>query len=204
LVKSTDGGAHWSVVDHPANFFPTAVTGDGSGNVFVAGRLITKVLTGYAKGHKPIYSSTETVSLRQSLGGNSGTWSESDDPFPALVPYGIGEDFAGNAYIAGSIVENSIDHAVIYRYASGSWSTSDDYAGPDGSGAAYECFAVDSSGNLYAGGGDPSGTLVRSMAGPAPATLATPNFSSTTISATTTPGASSILDPAASFKDLLG
>ena len=182
VLKSTDGGAHWSVVDHPANWTPDAVVGDGNGNVYVAGQLTTKTLTGYDKQHKPIYSTTQTLSLRYSAGGNSGTWLEADDTSadPQPFPYAMGVDFAGNVYVAGD--------AIISAYSAGIWSTSDNYAGPDGAGAYYRCFAVDTSGNLYAGGDDSSGTLVRSAVGPAPTASApaASTFSSTLITTSNT------------------
>jgi hypothetical protein len=199
VLKSSDGGGHWTLVDQfqyesGKRSSPSIVTGDGAGNVYVAGSGVQAVLTGYSHG-KPIYTDVVHWIVRKSAVGNLNSWSTSDD-FTGGTPTTMGADLAGNVYVVG----HSGKDAIIRTNAGGSWSTCDDYAGSDGLYAEELAFTVDSNGNLYAGGDDDYGTFVRSMPGPAPASGSTssPNtsFSSTLITS------SSVLNSSAPENDL--
>jgi hypothetical protein len=175
VLKSTDGGGHWGIVDQyqsNANYSdPICVCGDGIGDVFVAGSVQVTVITGYSH-NKPVYGYDWHGLVRKSGSGNSGSWSTTDDFNDLYSPAAIGADTAGNVYVVGS---NGAD-GIIRTNAGGGWSTSDDYAGGDGGGAEYNAFVTDSSGTLYAGGDDDAGTFVRSspsLAAPTPTPAAT-------------------------------
>jgi hypothetical protein len=215
VLKSSDDGATWSLVDHfnsdpnlPASAY--AVTGDGLGNVYVAGTSNEKVLTGYTytttkvKGQivttaTPHYNYFDHWIVRSSATGNSGSWSTSDDFLASGVidsyPYAIGADPAGNIYVAGGNLNPGANSGstVLRTNAGGSWSTSDTFDGPSGSQQEYAAFAADSEGNLFAGGGgldavgNYTGAFIRSMpvSTPAPAAPTTNLFSTSAISSST-------------------
>jgi hypothetical protein len=181
VFKSSSGGGNWSMVDqfrYNASYGSDAyaVTGDAAGNVYAAGLGQAAVVTGYSRGGKPIYSTVNHWIVRKSVGGNSG-WSTVDDYLPSNAidaePIDVGVDLAGNIYAvgyAGAPWQDATD-AIVRTNAGGSWSTSDDFAGPAGTAYAYNAFAVDSAGTIYAGGDDmglaSNTTFVRSTPGPA-------------------------------------
>ena len=174
VIKSTNGGASWSPVDQfyqDANVTSAAafnVVGDSFGHIYVSGVGDKATLSGYTRNKTPIYSYTQYWMVRESAGGNSGSWSTVDTFLPAAAsdaaPQAMGTDAAGNVYVAGCVVEGSIGHAIIRSNAAGSWSTKDDFTGAAGSGASYNGFTTDSAGNLYAAGNDDSsGWFIRSQ-----------------------------------------
>jgi hypothetical protein len=171
VVKSTDAGGHWAVVEqfrYDPNLYysePRAIVGDGLGNVYVAGSAQTLVISGYSH-NKPVYEYDWSWVVRKSSSGNSGTWSTTGAFRPAATfdayAVAMGADPAGHIYVVGATDYD----AFIRTNAGGSWSTSDEYSGADSGYAEYTAFTADSNGNLYAGGDDDFGTFVRSATAP--------------------------------------
>jgi hypothetical protein len=187
--KSADAGATWKTVDsflYPSgtNSRALGVAGDGAGNVYVVG-------WGWDS------SNSEHWMVRKSANGGS-SWSTVDD-FRYGATYniaeGLGTDLAGNVNVVGFGVDSSgVYHDLVRSNAGGSWTTVNDLPG----GGTFDAFAVDPSGNLYAGGAlyDSSNVdhwVIQSAAGPtAPASAsvtastisAVAVFSSTQVSST--------------------
>jgi hypothetical protein len=181
--KSADAGATWVTVDtfqltaNAGSNQPFAVTGDGTGNLFVAG------------------ACTDAASLlvmhwvTRNTGDGGATWQTSDnyrlDPAKNAGAVGAGVDAAGSVYVAGwGIDGTNVRHAILRTNAGGAWTTVDDFQ--SGTRAAYAAFTPDAAGNLYAAGNTGAGEwFVRSSpaAGAAPA-APTSVFSTTTVSAT--------------------
>lgn len=183
--KSADGGRTWNQVDSSPVVGTTTlgaqafgVAGDLAGDVYVDGTWTTATPTGSGPNKKPIYSYSQTWTVRKSTDGGA-TWSTDNSySYPLSsqtpTPRGIGADSAGNMYAIGYAYDSAnVAHAIIRSNAGGSWATVDDYMGASGTGASYRgfaAFAVDSGGNLYAGGGDnTNGWMIRSAQGAAPA-----------------------------------
>ena len=177
--ESKNGGSTWAQVDNfhydstaGATSWARNVSGDSAGNVYVVGNALKAVVTGHDKHGNPIYSFVSHWIVRKSANGG-GSWSPNDDyQYPAAAPQAalamaVGSDLAGNMYVAGYAYDNTgLPHAIIRTNTGGSWATGDDYTSTvSGSGAWYYGFAVDPSGNLYAGGKDlGSGAwLIRSL-----------------------------------------
>ena len=191
--KSVNAGQTWSVVDQYAYPTPSgttvynepaAVVGDLSGNIFVAGTAREYTVIGYTRNHTPIYRPDNHWLVRKSSNGGA-TWSNSDD-FQLMVPgatlaHAMGTDLAGNVYVVGEAFDSTANHALIRTNAGGAWATVDNYTGSDGEFAEYLAFTADSNGNLYAGGAENNGWLIRSAAGAAPPVASASAFSSFSI-----------------------
>ena len=152
--KSTNGGVTWSTVDDftyqsgqgSAAF---AVSGDGKGNVYVAGHAYTST----GKGFKGTIVRTLFV-VRKSATGNTGSWLLDDvcdvGQGGGCVPNAIGADLDGKMYVVGDrsdFTDNSPSQ-ITRTNASGTWQTVDQLA----SGSQGFDFAKDLSGNLYTAG----------------------------------------------------
>jgi hypothetical protein len=194
--KSINAGQNWSVVDQytyptPSGTTiynePAAVVGDLSGNIFVAGTARQYTVIGYNKNHTPIYRPDNHWLVRKSSNGGA-SWTNNDDfqlVVPgATLPHGMGTDLAGNVYVVGEAWTNSstTNYALVRTNAGGAWATVDNYTGSDGQAAEYAAFTADSNGNLYAGGFENSGWVIRSAAGPISPVASASVFSSFSIS----------------------
>lgn len=185
--RSTDGGKTWSQVDNyrydstnSAVSQPLGITEDLAGNLYVAGYGEQAKITGYFNRKTPQYTNIPHWLVRKSTDGGLSWTVDSDfqySPSSFDKATGIGVDQAGNIYVAGIARDSSnVVHAVV-RSNEGGWHNVDDY-----SNAFYRAFAVDSANNLYAGGDDSTGSLIRSAPASAPATSSTSSpFSSTLI-----------------------
>jgi hypothetical protein len=153
-LKSSNGGTAWSQVDSghdtSASLYPPSVVGDLAGNVFVAG----------------FDSNSSDWTVRKSSNGGASWTADDDYKYPGSLyshSFGMGTDLAGNVYVVGQVQITGVGrHGVIRTNAGGSWSTVDDVSG------MYWAFTVDSSGTLYAGGSNTTGSLIRCAPGPAP------------------------------------
>jgi len=180
--KSADAGTTWATIDNfqltpnTGSNMAEAVTGDGAGNVFVAGL-----------GSAPSNLMSHWIVRKSGDGG--ATWTTSDNFRLAstknAVASGAGVDASGNVYVAGyGIDSNNVRHAVLRTNTGGTWAIADDFQ--SGAAAGYRAFTADAAGNLYVAGtgDDASGvgeSIVRSSSpptlGPSPSV-----FSSTPLS----------------------
>lgn len=189
--KSTDGGKTWTQSDSYrydssgiAVSFPRGIVEDLAGNLYVAGYGEKATITGYNR-KTPQYSYIPHWLVRKSSDGGI-SWSVDDDfqysPSVFAKAAGIGVDQAGNVYVAGIARDSSnVSHAVV-RDNQGGWHNVDDYGQ-----AWYGAFAVDSVNDLFAGGADSSGSVIRSApASTIPSSTASPAFSTTLITTSNT------------------
>jgi hypothetical protein len=153
----------------------TAVSADAAGNLYVGGVWTSRFVTGF-KGKNPLYGYSQAWTIRESTDGGA-SWSIVDSyNYPgsssssAGAPMAMGTDLAGNVYAVGGVPDgNNLAHAIIRTNADTGWHNVDDYTGSGAASSQYLTFAVDPSGNLYAGGRDSNGYFVRSAPGPVPA-----------------------------------
>jgi len=174
--RSVSGNAGtWSNVDGPyPNGAARAVTGDGQGNIFVAGTSF--VVTGTVKNKG---QTTQTGyygwTTRMSADGGS-TWApvDSDISINGSGAWGIGRDAAGHVVVVGTApgVAANGHWIVRSRDDSGTWQTIDDYQLVAGNGASASSVVTDAAGNLYVAGSAHDATgdhwIVRRLAASAP------------------------------------
>lgn len=142
--KSTDGGAHWTLVDDVAG--PTSNFGTrGAGFVPGAGIFVV----GY-----PYGSSATSWLVRRSVSGEPGTWSTVDSPFAGGAEE-ISSDGAGNIYVVGSryiqVTAKSGYQAWVTRKSSdggSTWSTVDTFSYPSNKGTYANGIGRDADGNV--------------------------------------------------------
>jgi hypothetical protein len=165
VVRKSVNGSPWSQVDS-FRYDPTGnavsdaygFASDPAGNLYVAGYGQKATITGYGKGHTPLYSYPAHWLVRKSTNGGA-SWSTDDDVSLASATgndeaVAIGADpQTGSMDVAGYVYDSAhVQHAVVRSNATGTWSTVDDYTGSSAGGASYRAITADQAGNVYAGG----------------------------------------------------
>jgi len=137
IRKSVTGASGtWATVDSISSGWAEGVATDAAGNIYAVGSASGWVVRESTNG-----GASWTAVDSFALGPNTSTWANA-----------ITRDASGNMVVAGWDQDTAGDtHAVVRTNAFGSWTTLDNYGYPDG-GVEYDAVAVDSSGNLYAGG----------------------------------------------------
>jgi N-acetylneuraminic acid mutarotase len=160
VIKSTNGGTTWSVVDDyrldaSGISGADAIAVDGAGNIYVAGTARKVVTAG--RGNTATTTTTDYWIVRKGLPGGTG-WATVDSfvyPGGYAVPASMAVDSSEQVYITGYARAGLLPARWITRHNSGTtWVTSDDFAYAANGGTQAYSICADPAGNLFATGGN--------------------------------------------------
>jgi len=159
--KSADAGATWTTIDDTYYGTGTAsaygsdasgATVDSKGNLYVAGAVRVRTVTG-GTARKPVYTVSSYLVVKKTSDGGASWTTDALIPSNAVTTImGVGTDAAGNVYVADTDASASGYHGVVRSNAGGAWNVVDDFQLAQGHDTSLYAFARDPAGNLYVAG----------------------------------------------------